>query len=55
MMDFTEKVFIVTGASSGIGLSRAGQIIALGGRVTGAGRRMPDDINRFRVLLCEAV
>ncbi len=35
MMDFTDKVFIVTGASSGIGLSCAEQIIALGGRVIG--------------------
>ncbi|MBE5942582.1 MAG: SDR family oxidoreductase [Lachnospiraceae bacterium] len=35
MMDFTGKVFIVTGASSGIGLSCAEQIIALGGHVIG--------------------
>ncbi len=35
MLDFAGKVFIVTGASSGIGLSCAEQIIALGGRVTG--------------------
>jgi NAD(P)-dependent dehydrogenase (short-subunit alcohol dehydrogenase family) len=36
MMDFTGKVYIVTGASSGIGLSCAEQIISLGGQVIGA-------------------
>ena len=35
-MDFTGKVYIVTGASSGIGLSCAEQIISLGGQVVGA-------------------
>ena len=35
MMDFTGKVFIVTGASSGIGKSCAEQIITLGGCVIG--------------------
>ncbi|MBR6383725.1 MAG: SDR family oxidoreductase [Lachnospiraceae bacterium] len=35
MMDFTGKTYIVTGASSGIGLSCAEQIISLGGHVTG--------------------
>ena len=34
-MDFTGKVFIVTGASSGIGLSCVEHIINLGGRVIG--------------------
>ena len=35
MMDFIGKTFIVTGASSGIGLSCAEQIISLGGYVIG--------------------
>ena len=35
-MDFTGKVYIVTGASSGIGLTCAEQIISLGGQVIGA-------------------
>ena len=42
MMDFTGKVFIVTGASSGIGLSCAEQIIALGGRVIGVDKNATD-------------
>ena len=35
-MDFTNKIFIVTGASSGIGKSCAEQIIEYGGKVFGA-------------------
>ena len=37
-MDFTGKVFIVTGASSGIGLSTAKQILEFGGNVVGIDR-----------------
>lgn len=37
-MDFTAKVFIVTGASSGIGLSTAKQILEFGGSVVGIDR-----------------
>ena len=37
-MDFTGKVFIVTGASSGIGLSTAKQILEFGGCVVGIDR-----------------
>ncbi len=43
MMDFTGKVFIVTGASSGIALSCAEQIIALGGRVIGMDKNATAD------------
>ena len=35
MMDFTGKVYIVTGAASGIGLSTAKQILEFGGNVIG--------------------
>ena len=35
MLDFSSKVFIVTGASSGIGKSCAEQIIEMGGKVVG--------------------
>ena len=46
-MDFKDKVVIVTGASSGIGLSCAEQIIAYGGRVIGVDKNVPvlDDIS----------
>ena len=46
-MDFKDKVFIVTGASSGIGLSCAEQIIAYGGRVIGVDKNVPvlDDVS----------
>ena len=40
-MDFKDKVVIVTGASSGIGLSCAEQIIAYGGRVIGVDKNEP--------------
>ena len=46
-MDFKDKVVIVTGASSGIGLSCAEQIIAYGGRVIGVDKNVPvlDDVS----------
>ena len=46
-MDFKDKVVIVTGVSSGIGLSCAEQIIAYGGRVIGVDKNVPvlDDVS----------
>ena len=37
-MDFSNKVFIVTGSSSGIGRGCAERIVSLGGRVIGIDR-----------------
>lgn len=52
-MDFKDKVFIVTGASSGIGLSCAEQIIAYGGRVIGVDKNEPvlDDASYEHALI----
>ena len=46
-MDFKDKVVIVSGAASGIGLSCAEQIIAYGGRVIGVDKNVPvlDDVS----------
>ena len=55
-MDFKDKVFIVTGASSGIGLSCAEQIIAYGGRVIGVDKNEPvlDDASYEHALISVA-
>ena len=52
-MDFKDNVFIVTGASSGIGLSCAEQIIAYGGRVIGVDKNEPvlDDASYEHALI----
>ena len=52
-MDFKDKVFIVTGASSGIGLSCAEQIIAYSGRVIGVDKNEPvlDDASYEHALI----
>ena len=52
-MDFKDKVVIVTGASSGIGLSCAEQIIAYGGRVIGVDKNEPalDDASYEHALI----
>lgn len=41
-MDFSDKIFIVTGASSGIGRSCSERILGLGGRVIGIDRNNSD-------------
>ena len=52
-MVFKDKAFIVTGASSGIGLSCAEQIIAYGGRVIGVDKNEPvlDDASYEHALI----
>ena len=52
-MDFIGKVVIVSGASSGIGLSCAEQIIAYGGRVIGVDKNEPvlDDASYEHALI----
>lgn len=40
-MDFTGKIYIVTGASSGIGRSSAEQILGFGGKVIGVDKNEP--------------